>query len=76
MRGLHAALAMGALLSAGPAVAAQYKASEPAPEPAFRPLRPSREKLRRGRGIQAKPKKRPNRNTVSKRVRRKHRRAA
>jgi hypothetical protein len=31
---------------------------------------------RRGKGIQAKPKKRPNRLTISKRVRRKHRRAA
>ncbi len=30
----------------------------------------------RSRGPQAKPKKRPNRNTISKRVRRKHRRAA
>lgn len=33
-------------------------------------------KPRRSRGPQAKPKKRPNRNTISKRARRKHRRAA
>jgi hypothetical protein len=31
---------------------------------------------RRGKGLKAKPKKRPNRLTISKRVRRKHRRAA
>lgn len=31
---------------------------------------------RRGKGLRAKPKKRPNRLTISKRVRRKHRRAA
>lgn len=75
-RGLLAAVVTLAGASAGAHV---FPIMEPAPDRdlGFGPGRRSKGKgIRRGNGIQAKPKKRRNMLTVSKRVRRKHRRAA
>lgn len=73
------------LVCAMPALAMSQPALQPQPE--FRLAPPVRRKsrgdvdaqparYRRGKNAQAKPRKRSNRLTVSKRVRRKHRRAA
>jgi len=68
-----------ALASPPPGIRATIEEST-APSPARRRRRrlasAGRASVRRSRGLQARPKRRPNRLHISKRVRRKHRRAA
>lgn len=63
-----------AMMAAAPAMAVAVERT--APDPEYRAYRDDGHKFRRGKGKQAKPRKRPNRLTISKRVRRKRRRSA
>lgn len=67
------AVAMTGMM-AGPGVAHDLTSSGPLD--GLEPLYGGRQSFRRGKGKQARPRKRPNMRHVSRRVRRKHRRAA
>lgn len=75
-----AAPAMSAQLTPSPqqllAIEERQRQTPVQKKKANRGLAENTPRWKRSRGAQAKPKKRPNRLTISKRVRRKHRRAA
>jgi hypothetical protein len=78
MRNLHAALAVAALSAGVGAPISEYARQKELDAGLFVPdnRRGKGQRNRRGKGAISRPKKRPNRLTISKRVRRKHRRAA